>query len=151
MYCIDKIDEIPQFIFKNWFTNLVTIYSTNTWAILSLLTLIFGLVVFLIYFFSFKLKVKKLSFYLATVLIGIAILSFAFSAKSKNIVLHTNGAIVMQPTVTLKSSPRQTGTNLFVVHEGTKVYIISQLDNWYEIKLTDGKQGWLEKSDVEPI
>ena len=65
--------------------------------------------------------------------------------------LKSAGAIVMSPTVTIKSSPQETGTDLFILHEGTKVYIVGKLDNWFEIRLSDGKQGWLQKPSIEPI
>lgn len=57
----------------------------------------------------------------------------------------------MTSTVTVKASPRNTGTDLFIIHEGLKVQIIDALDNWYEIRLSDGKQGWMQQKDVEPI
>jgi SH3-like domain-containing protein len=57
----------------------------------------------------------------------------------------------MTPTVTVKGSPSTTSTDLFIIHEGTKVYLIDELDDWFEIKLSDGKQGWLSREDVETI
>jgi hypothetical protein len=66
------------------------------------------------------------------------------------LVNHVYG-IVMQPTVTVKSSPDATGTNLFVVHEGLKVKITDKLGEWVEIKLADGNKGWLLTETVERI
>jgi SH3-like domain-containing protein len=40
---------------------------------------------------------------------------------------------------------------MFVIHEGTKVMVIREVDDWYEIKLADGKQGWMETEDFEKI
>ena len=57
----------------------------------------------------------------------------------------------MTPTVTVKGSPSNSSTDLFIIHEGTKVYILEELNDWFEVKLSDGKQGWLLKSDIEPI
>ena len=65
--------------------------------------------------------------------------------------LKRAGAIIMSPTIAIKSSPQETGTDLFILHEGTKVYIVGKLDNWFEIRLSDGKQGWLQKTAIEPI
>ncbi len=60
-------------------------------------------------------------------------------------------AIVMQPTVTVKSSPDAGGTNLFVVHEGLKVRITDKLGDWVEIRLADGNKGWLLLETIERI
>lgn len=50
------------------------------------------------------------------------------------------------PRVTIKSSPSETGTDLFLIHEGLKVEITDSLDSWKEIRLSDGNKGWLRDS-----
>ena len=66
-------------------------------------------------------------------------------------ITQNNGAIIITPTVTVKSSPSISGKNLFVVHEGLKVTITDSINNWKEIKLSDGKQGWILTSDLTEI
>ena len=60
-------------------------------------------------------------------------------------------AIVFAATVTAKSSPDASGTDLFVLHEGTYVSIKSTLGAWSEIELEDGNVGWLPTKDIETI
>jgi SH3-like domain-containing protein len=79
------------------------------------------------------------------------IFSYTFAAKQKSRLVNHTYAIVMQPTVTVKSSPSETGTNLFVVHEGLKVRITDKLGDWVEIRLADGNKGWLLTESVERI
>jgi uncharacterized protein YgiM (DUF1202 family) len=57
----------------------------------------------------------------------------------------------MVPTVKVRSTPSATGTELFVIHSGTKVFIEDETARWYGIHLSDGKNGWIEKTDVEKI
>ena len=57
----------------------------------------------------------------------------------------------MSPTVTVKASPSPGGTDLFIIHEGIKVYFMEKIEDWYEIKLSDGKQGWILASEMEII
>ena len=65
--------------------------------------------------------------------------------------MDRKGAIIFAPTVTIKSSPDASGTDLFVLHEGTKVFIKSSLGEWYEIELEDGNVGWIRQKDLERI
>ena len=104
---------------------------------LSIISAIFALIAILTYIALIALIVSTGSYYLAS--------------KSKQLVMNSNGAIVMSATVTVKGSPRDTGTDLFIIHEGTKVSIVDSLDEWYEIKFSDGKQGWLRNATIEPI
>lgn len=151
MYNVDKIDEIPQFILRKWLTSLISMASSDTWAIASMITFGLFIVFLLIYFLSMRLSLKKIGFFIAVFAFLISLTSFDFAYKSRKFQIANNSAIVMSPTVTVKSSPSDSGTNVFIVHEGTKVEIIGHLDVWYEIQLSDGKQGWLLKSDVEKI
>jgi len=57
----------------------------------------------------------------------------------------------VNPSVTVKSSPDASGTDLFVIHEGTKVWIEDKISDWKEIKLSDGSKGWLKSEDIETI
>ena len=57
----------------------------------------------------------------------------------------------MSPSVTIKSSPDVSGTDIFVIHEGTKVRIEDKISDWNEIKLSDGSKGWLKVEDIETI
>ena len=63
---------------------------------------------------------------------------------------HDN-AIVFAPEVSVKSSPADSGTDLFVLHEGTKVVIQEQVGSWVEVVLSDGNRGWLPVSTIEVI
>ena len=62
-----------------------------------------------------------------------------------------NFAIITQPSVTVKSSPSESGTDLFLIHEGLKVEIKDSLGNWREVRIADGNQGWLPASYIEKI
>nr|HPG56048.1 SH3 domain-containing protein [Candidatus Enterocola sp.] len=55
------------------------------------------------------------------------------------------------PTATIKSSPDNSGTDLFVLHEGTKLTIKSVLGDWSEITTEDGNTGWILSKSIEKI
>ena len=74
-----------------------------------------------------------------------------FAAKQKSELVNRTHAIVFAPTVTVKSSPDASGTDLFVLHEGTKVSVRSTLGDWSEIALEDGNVGWMPTKDIETI
>lgn len=151
LYTIDKIEEIPQFVIKRWVNSIIILLHSNAWALISLCAFVLMLTLFLLYFLSANINRRRAGFYLAIIALFISVGSYYLSSKSKELVVNSNGAIVLSATVTVKSSPRDTGTDLFIIHEGTKVAIINSLDDWYEIKLSDGKQGWLRNSAIEPI
>jgi len=151
IYIIDQVDVIPEFMLKRSIRAILEFFSSNTWAVISLVSFVLGLFFFLLYFLSLKILLKRIGFYAGVIALGIAVSTFFIAGSAKKIMLASGGAIVMTPTVTVKGSPNQTSTDLFIIHEGIKVYLLDQLDDWYEIKLSDGKQGWIKKSDIEII
>jgi hypothetical protein len=54
-------------------------------------------------------------------------------------------------TVTVKSSPDNSGNDLFILHEGTKVNIKLTLGDWVEINTLDGNSGWMPANSIEII
>ena len=57
----------------------------------------------------------------------------------------------MVPSVNGKSSPDNSGTDLFVIHEGSKVTVEDEMGDWFEIKLSDGNKGWIPSGSLEVI
>ena len=61
-------------------------------------------------------------------------------------------AIIIAPSVTVKSTPNQGGTDLFILHEGRKVLVKDNgMREWKEIQLEDGNVGWVPASVLEII
>ena len=75
----------------------------------------------------------------------------AFAISARNTILNREQAIVMSSAISVKASPDSDATDLFVLHEGTKVTITSEVEGWSEITIADGKKGWTEMSHLERI
>lgn len=147
----DKIEKIPDFFLTQWIRQWKNLFSSDRWAMISMIAFILFLVLFSVYLYSNRLGLKKAGFWISLLAVAIAIASFVFAFRQKQDIVDSGQAIVFSPKVTVKSSPAQSGTELFVIHEGTKVFIQDEMGEWYEIRLSDGSQGWLRKSSVEPI
>jgi len=52
--------------------------------------------------------------------------------------------------VNAKSSPDNSGTDLFTLHEGTKVTIRETLGGWVNVKIGQN-EGWIPSKDLEKI
>jgi len=81
----------------------------------------------------------------------ISLTSLAFSFRNRTLVHNNRDAIIFSPLVNGKSSPDESGTDLFVLHEGTKVTVEDEVGEWYEIRLSDGNKGWIPSNSLEKI
>lgn len=150
-YIVDKIDAIPELFFISWMNGLLGLLTSNSWAILSIILFLMTLVLFLFYFLIKALQIKKMSFFTGIVLLMFAVLSYLAAKRTKSLIEDSKSAIVLEQIVRVKSSPDHESSDMFVIHEGTKVMVIREVDDWSEVKLADGKQGWMETEDFEKI
>lgn len=148
---VDKIEALPKPFFKKWRTALVNANSTDGWARISLFVFIFGLIILGLYMFTRSTFIKKLSFAGFIVAFFIAVSALFLANAQHQMRSHSRGAIVFTSTVTVKASPNESGTALFVIHEGLKVEIVDAVSDWYQIRIADGNVGWMKKEDLQVI
>lgn len=149
---IDKITPESEMFFVTWYHSLVNLTNVDSWARLALCALALAIVLVLVYLFASAIWLRKLGFFgaLAMLLLfaGANLLAYA----QKQSFVRRSGAIIMAPAVTVKSTPAQQGTDLFILHEGTRVEITDGgMRQWKRIRVADGKEGWIETSQMEVI
>ena len=147
----DRITEIPEFFLNRWMRVVRNTMSCMAWSVLSLsmfaLFLFFG-VLFLL---ASNIRWRKTGFYGALCAMLLFVTTTSFAVSSRNDMLTHDEAIVMASAISVKSSPDRSATDLFVLHEGTKVRILSEVDEWCELSIADGKKGWCERKNIEEI
>ncbi len=148
---VDKIETIDKFVLSQWNQDIQNGASSNGWAIWSIVAFIVSLALFGVYFFSGSSTIKKITFFSFIATFLFTIVSFAYARAQYKAITENEEAIITAPTVTGKSSPDESGTDLFVLHEGTKVGIKSKIGNWIEIQMEDGNTGWIKSIKVEII
>jgi tetratricopeptide (TPR) repeat protein len=148
---VDKFQEIPELFFKRWFSFMSLLLSSDAWAIISILTFILCLAAISLYIYSSKYVYKVAGFWTGVLMFIISFTSMSLSINNKNQVHNSHKAIIFSPVVSGKSSPDLSGTDLFVLHEGTKVTIVDEVGEWYEIRLSDGNKGWVAANSLNII
>jgi tetratricopeptide (TPR) repeat protein len=148
---VDRFQEIPELFFIKWYNFISLIISTNGWAKISIVSFILFLLFLSLYIYSSKHRQKVIGFWSAIFFFTISLSSFAFTARNKSLVYDSHKAIIFSPQVSGKSSPDKSGTDLFVLHEGTKVSVEDEVGEWYEIRLSDGNTGWIPVSALNLI
>ena len=149
---VDKITPEQDMFFVTWYRSLVNLTSVDGWANIALISLALAIILALLYLFSERIWLRKVGFFGAIILIVCFLVSNVFAYQQKDLLVHRRGAIVVAPAVTVKSTPAKQGTDLFILHEGTKVTITDgSMKDWKGIRLADGKEGWIETRQIELI
>jgi hypothetical protein len=145
---LDRLELTPQFFLFEWWNRLLHYYSISqlTWlvAILFISTLlVLGLWLYL--------KRDRLRFWALSgfTILGLLTIfwSYVLINQSRSFINHRH-AVVLVSTVTVMSAPDEGSTDVFILHEGVKVYLDELRNEWVKISLPDGKSGWLLASNL---
>lgn len=147
----DKIDALPEFFLSKWVRQLRMGFSPDTWGKISLITFFLTGLSVLLFFFLRRRFFRKLFLAVGLVMLLLSGTSLLFGLKQNKLLTDRNTAIIFSSSVTAKSSPDESGTDLFVLHEGVKVWIIDELNEWLEIQLADGNKAWIPENSLERI
>ena len=148
---VDKIEPMPQsFLVKGW-RNARAILSGDQWAWCSIVSFALLLFAGFIFLRSRKVGLRKLGFFAGLVFLLVFGLSVVFAVQLKQTSLSQDQAIIVTPTVTVKSSPNETSIDLFVLHEGSKVSLLETSNGWNKIRIANGSVGWLEADKMLPF
>ena len=60
-------------------------------------------------------------------------------------------AIALAEVVTARSGPDIDQTEVFIMHEGTKVRVVRSEGDWSLVRLENGLGGWVRVDQIEPI
>lgn len=148
---IDKIIPESEMFFVTWYKSLVNIMGVDGWAILAIIMFALAAILILLYVFTDVVIIRKIGFFGASLSMIIFVVANVFAYQQGNKVTSYNGAIIMS-TANVKSTPAENGTDLFVLHEGTRVDITDDsMNDWKEVRIADGKEGWIETKKLELI
>lgn len=147
----DSIEQIPEFFLFAWIRAVRNLMSCDGWTIFSLVILVIGLAAALFYLLAQRISTRKAGFYVMVLAALLFLVATLFANYERKAIVNHNEAIVMSSAVSVKSSPDRAATELFVLHEGTKLSIGERMDGWVEVRIADGRKGWIESSRIAEI
>lgn len=148
---IDKIQPIPQFFLSKWIENISKSQSPETFGIIAIIFSFIGFGLLTIYIYARKSGTKKLSFFGSIAALIIMILFIITAFQSNTYRTSDKEAVIISASAYIKSSPDQTATDLFILHEGTEIEVLDKVANWSKIRIANGNQGWIEDGNFEII
>jgi len=143
VYKEDQLDMVPEFFLRSWINSLFSLMSVSAWSYLALGLIVIFLAGLVIYIFSSSLVSKKTGFFASLATLIIFIIAFSAAVSLNKELKNPSRAIVIAPSVVVKSTPSLSGTDLFVLHEGSLIVLDDEVGAWREIRISDGRVGWI--------
>lgn len=148
---VDRIQPLPRFFLFEWWESLLSSFPENGWAYIVFSVYLFLIVLIGLYFFSRSVVQQKIIFFSGIAFVLILTICISLLVVKINREENLKSGVIVEQAVTVKSGAEENSTDVFVIHEGLKVNIEDNLDNWIKIRLADGKVGWVENNLVKKI
>lgn len=149
---VDKILPEEELFFVRWYHTLLNVTSASGWARTGIVFFVLTLLAFAAYFLASSLRFRKMGFYGGVVLLLVVLASNLMAWHQNVRQQHRDRAILVYQSAAVKSTPSENGTDILLLHSGTSMQIIdASMDGWRQIRLSDGKEGWIPESAIEVI
>jgi tetratricopeptide (TPR) repeat protein len=148
---VDRIQPLPTFFLFEWWESILASLTANGWTYVSFFFYVLLMILIVIYFFAKTIFQQKLVLFSGLGVFVIFLIVVSLTIVKINREETVISGVVIEQSTTVKTSPDQKSTDAFVIHEGLKVNLEDQLDEWIKIRLADGKVGWIQKTSVEKI
>ena len=145
----DNIVE-QDFFLSSWARAIRNNLSEHTWWVLSISLFILALIGLLLFLLGRETWIRKTAFHTAWIALLFSLIAGLNAGSLHQRDTLRNEAIITQGIVNAKSSPDRSGTDLFTVHEGTKVTIRETLGEWSNVRV-GSNEGWIRSSCLERI
>ena len=147
---VDNIEDTQSFFLSNWMRVVRNALSMQAWMWVSICLFLIMLIGFFLFAFSPMVWLRKTAFYCSVVALVISIVACVNASSLYQRDTERAEAIITQGIVNAKSSPDRSGTDLFTIHEGTKVIITETIGDWCCIHVGNNV-GWMQLSHLERI
>ena len=147
----DRIEAAPQLFLAEWKNGIAGIMTEKEWSVCVILLICIGLALIAVYITSGNKVLKQVGFYTGSIVLIISIFAFFIAKSAYTSAVSSSSAIITSGSVTVTGSPSEKGTKLFILHEGVKVDITNEQDDWVEVKIANGNVGWIKSANLQKI
>ncbi len=146
---VDAVKD-QDFFLLVWVRAVRNSVSEPAWAIVSICLFVLSLTGILLFLLGRTPWLRKTAFHIAWVALLFSIIGGLNAGSLHRRDTLRNEAIITQGVVNAKSSPDRSGTDLFTIHEGTKVTIRETIGEWGNIHVGQN-EGWVRLAYLERI
>ena len=147
----DKIEKLPELNITRWWKTFTLSFGVDSWAWGAIVFMAIAVALLLLFFVATSRGLRMLGFYASLVFVLLSGFSLYQASRAQDMISAQTSAIIMVPRIDVKGAPTDSGVNVFVIHEGTKVRVLGERDGWINIRIASGGEGWIKENDCAVI
>ena len=146
---LDAIEVLPETGISKIYQNITGKLSFDQWSYSAVVFLILFVIAYIAFYYLRYATQKRIAFIGSLIFLIVSVISLSFAFMQYTHFNSEQPAIVFSEEVSVKSEPNRRSTEAFVLHEGTKVNVLEELNNFNKIQLVDGKTGWIPSDEIK--
>lgn len=146
---LDAIDTLPESAMTRFYNAFIGNFSFDQWAYFGVAMIIIFVLAYLAYYLLNNTLQKRFSFIVSIFALLLCVSSLSFAYLQYNAFNSDNPAIIFEREVVVTSEPNERSERIFTLHEGTKVNVLEELNDWMKIKIVDGQTGWIPSENLK--
>ncbi len=146
---LDAIEVLPETGLAKIYQRITGRMSFDQWAYTSVVFLILFVLGYLLFYFLSYATHKRIALISSLTFLMVSLVSVLFAFMQFTQFKAEQPAIVFSEVVSVKSEPNNRSGEAFILHEGTKVNVLEQLNDYKKIQLVDGKVGWISAEEIK--
>jgi tetratricopeptide (TPR) repeat protein len=146
---LDAIETMPETGVSKIYGSVVGVLSFDQWgytAVVFMMLFVFLYIAF--YYLNYATK-KRIAFIAALLFLLMSISATILAFLAFRDFKADQPAIVFSDEVIIKSEPNNRSQEVFRLHEGTKLNVIEEFNDWKKIRIADGQIGWLSSENIK--
>jgi tetratricopeptide (TPR) repeat protein len=152
---VDRIDPLPRLFFVAWWSGFLALASPGGWGAAAIVCLWIAaasgvgvLAAGSVAGAGIPDTLRGVGRMIAIVSLAAAVVAFAAGHFRNEEIYGSTRGVIFSQSVTAKSAPDEQSTDIFVIHEGLRVEILDAVGGWMNIRLADGKTGWMKEDHL---
>ncbi|WP_394974539.1 SH3 domain-containing protein [uncultured Croceitalea sp.] len=146
---LDAIDKMPESAMIRFYSTIIGKFSFDQWAYFSIGMIVLFVLAYLAYYLLRIAIQKRISFIISILALLLCVTSLSFAYLQYDAYNANNPAIIFEREVAITSEPNNRSERIFTLHEGTKVNVLEELNDWMKIKIADGQTGWIPSESLK--
>ena len=148
---LDAIEQLPETNLRSFYKKITGIFTVDQWGYAAIIFVMLFVLMYILFRFLRYATQKRIAFILSLVSLLLCILSVVFAFVTQSDYDKDAPAIVFAEESIVQAEPNNRSEAVFRLHEGTKVNVLEELNDWRKIVLADGKTGWIASDDIKLI
>jgi tetratricopeptide (TPR) repeat protein len=146
---LDAIDTLPETGLSRFYKKITNALHSDQWAYMAVVFMILFVLLYILFYYSRYSSRKRRAFIGSITCLLISLITITFAYIAQNDANANRPAIIFTDEIGIQAEPNTTSSEVFVLHAGTKVNVLEELNDWNKIRLADGKTGWVASEHLK--